>query len=119
MSLKSDQLELGFSIDNVSSFKNYINRDFAPVPKYYLAGSRKSQILHRRLRTSYSSLNNELFLKSYLTLHYAVVVVLKTLNISSLDALDTTNTEQCFLMRFPSTSPFSLCVTVWKYLTST
>ena len=70
-------------LDSVCSFKNYLNRDFTPVPKYYLTGNRKSQILHTRLRTNCSSLNNDLFLKTYLNLHYAVVVALKTLNISS------------------------------------
>ena len=49
-------------------------------------------------------------LKTYLNLHYAVVVPLKTLNISSLDALDTLNTEHCSLTRSPSTSQFlSIC----------
>ena len=46
------------------SFKNYLNRDFTPVPKYYLTGNRKSQILHTRLGTNCSSLNNDLFLKN-------------------------------------------------------
>ena len=70
-------------LDSVCSFKNYLNRDFTPFPKYYLTGNRKSQIVHTRLRTNCSSLNSDLFLKTYLTLHYAVVVALKTLNISS------------------------------------
>ena len=98
-------------LDSVCSFKNYLNRDFTPVPKYYLTGNRKSQILHTRLRTNCSSLNNDLFLKkTYLNLHYAVVVALKTLSISSLDALDTMNTEHCSLTRSPSTSQFlSIC----------
>ena len=70
-------------LDSIYSFKNYINRDFTPVPKYYLTGNWKAQILHTRLRTNCSSLNNDLFLKTYLTLHYAVAIALKTLNISS------------------------------------
>ena len=70
-------------LDSVCSFKNYLNRDFTPVPNYYLTCNRKSQILHTRLRTNSSELNNDLFLKTYLNLHYAVVVALKTLNISS------------------------------------
>ena len=40
-------------LDSVSSFKNYLNRDFAPVPKYYLTGNRKSQILHTRLTVAH------------------------------------------------------------------
>ena len=51
-------------LDSVCSFKNYLNRDFTPVPKYYLTGNLKSQILHTRLRTNCSSLNNDLFLKN-------------------------------------------------------
>ena len=93
-------------LDSVGSFKNYLNRDFTPVPKYYLTGNRKSQILHTRLRTNCSSLNNDLFLKTYLNFHYAVVVALKTLNISSENALDTMNTEHCSLAWSPSTSQF-------------
>ena len=97
-------------LDSVCSFKNYLNRDFTPVPKYYLTGNRKSQILHTRLRTNCSSLNNDLFLKTYLNLLYAVVVALKTLIISSLDALNTMNTEHYSLTRSPSTSQFlSIC----------
>ena len=33
-------------LDSVCSFKNYLNRDFTTVPKYYLTGNLKSQILH-------------------------------------------------------------------------
>ena len=95
-------------LDSVCSFKNYLNRDFTPVPKYYLTGNQKSQILHTRLGTNCSSLNNDLFLKIYLTLHYAVVVALKTLKISSSNSLDTMNTEHCSLTRSPSTSQFLL-----------
>ena len=70
-------------LHSVCSFKSYLNRDFTPVLKYYLTGNRKSQILHTRLRTNCRSLNNDLFLKTYLNIHYAVVVALKTLNMSS------------------------------------
>ena len=31
-------------LDSVSSFKQYLNKDFTPVLKYYLTGNRKSQI---------------------------------------------------------------------------
>ena len=53
-------------LDSVCSFKNYLNRDFTPVPKYYLTGNRKSQILQTRLQTNCSSLNNDLFLKKHI-----------------------------------------------------
>ena len=32
-------------LDSVCSFKNYLNRDLNPVPKYYLTDYQKSQIL--------------------------------------------------------------------------
>ena len=50
-------------LDSVCSLKNNTNRDFTSVPKYYLTGNLKSQILHKRLQTNCSSLNNDLFLK--------------------------------------------------------
>lgn len=50
-------------LDSVNSFKSYLNRDRASIPKYYYVGSRKSQILHTRLRTNCSCLNHDLFLK--------------------------------------------------------
>ena len=62
-------LSLVRQLVSVCSFKHYLNRDFTPVPKYYLTGNRKSQISHTRLRTNCSSINNDLFLKTYLTLH--------------------------------------------------
>ena len=48
----------------VNSFNSYLNRDRASIPKYYYVGSRKSQILHTRLRTNCSCLNYDLFLKN-------------------------------------------------------
>ena len=51
-------------LDSVNSFKSYLNRDRASTPKYYYVGSRKSQILHTRLRTNCSCLNHDLFLKN-------------------------------------------------------
>ena len=51
-------------IGSLISFKFYLNRDKKKVPKYYGIGKRKLQILHTRLRTKCSSLNNDLFLKN-------------------------------------------------------
>ena len=51
---------------SVASFKYQLNRETrnrAP-PKYYLAGSRKGQILHARLRMQCSSLNADLYRKN-------------------------------------------------------
>lgn len=50
--------------DSLTTFKNHLNRNRVPVPKHYYSGSRQSQILHTRLRTNCSSLNNDLFLKN-------------------------------------------------------
>ena len=49
--------------ESVSSFKHSINESSVIVPKYYNSGNRRFQILHTRLRTNCSALNNDLFLK--------------------------------------------------------
>ena len=49
--------------ESVNSFKRSINESSVIVPKYYNSGKRRSQILHTRLRTNCSALNNDLFLK--------------------------------------------------------
>ena len=51
-------------IGSLISFKTFLNRDRKKVPKYYVTGKRKLQILHTRLRTNCSSLNSDLFLKN-------------------------------------------------------
>jgi hypothetical protein len=48
---------------SVESFKKLLNVDKLVTPKHYYTGNRQSQILHTRLRTNCSSLNNDLFLK--------------------------------------------------------
>ena len=50
--------------DSLNSFKHFLNRDKSYVPKYYYSGKRQLQILHTRLRTNCSSLNNDLYLKN-------------------------------------------------------
>ena len=49
---------------SVSSFKQFLNKDKSPVPKYYYLDSRKGQILHARLRASGSASNLDLFVKN-------------------------------------------------------
>lgn len=49
---------------SVNSFKQFLNKNKVPVPKYYYTGSRQGQILHVRLRTNCSGLNLDLFLKN-------------------------------------------------------
>ena len=43
------------------AFKNVLGRDKPVVPKHYLFGNRKEQILHTRLRTNCSVLNYDLY----------------------------------------------------------
>ena len=50
--------------DSLNSFKHFLSRDKSYVPKYYYSGKRQLQILHTRLRTICSSLNNDLYLKN-------------------------------------------------------
>ena len=50
--------------DSLTTFKNHLNKIRTPVPKHFYTGSRQFQILHTRLRTNCSSLNNNLFLKN-------------------------------------------------------
>lgn len=49
--------------DSVNSFKRRLNGGRSAVPKYYYTKNRRLQIIHTRLRTKCSSLNNDLFLK--------------------------------------------------------
>ena len=46
---------------SLNLFKLELNRDLPKIPKYYLSGDRKAQILHTRLRLGCSSLNSDLF----------------------------------------------------------
>ena len=51
-------------ISTLHSFKVFLNQDKTAIPKYFNYGKRKSQVLHTRLRTGCSSLNNDLYLKN-------------------------------------------------------
>ena len=51
-------------LNSLLSFKTYLNRERKKVPKYFYYGRRKYQILHTRLRTGCSALNNDLYLKN-------------------------------------------------------
>ncbi len=46
------------------TFKTLINTQSTVIPKYYYYGLRKAQVLHTRLRTNCSSLNNDLYRKN-------------------------------------------------------
>ena len=52
------------SKSSVSSFKQCIRDATIPTPKHYFVGNRREQILHTRLRTNCSSLNQHLFEKN-------------------------------------------------------
>ena len=52
------------NVDSVMAFKNVLGRDKPVIPKHYLFGNRKEQILHTRLRTNCSVLNYDLYLKN-------------------------------------------------------
>ena len=47
--------------DSLQSFKHNLNKEGTIVPKHFYSGIRKAQILHTRLRTNCSSLNNDLY----------------------------------------------------------
>ena len=49
---------------SLKSFKQFLNKDYKETPKRYYEGSRKSQVLHTRLRTGCSSLRSDLFRKN-------------------------------------------------------
>ena len=49
--------------DSVDSFKRLLNMDKSPTPAHYYTGKRRAQVLHTRLRTKCSALNEELFSK--------------------------------------------------------
>ena len=54
--------EVAKQISSLHSFKLFLNHDRVAVSKYFYHGKRKAQILHTRLRTGCSSLNNDLYL---------------------------------------------------------
>ena len=50
--------------ESLESFKRLLNMDKSSIPKHFYIGDRKAQVLHTRLRTQCSSLNQDLFSKS-------------------------------------------------------
>ena len=61
--------------DSLYSFKRHINHDRKSIPKYYYSGLRRYQIIHTRLRTGCSSLNYDLFLKTFLIILFVDVTL--------------------------------------------
>ena len=49
--------------DFIIIFKRKLSSDIKSIPRYFYAGNRRAQVLHTRLRTKCSSLNNDLFQK--------------------------------------------------------
>ena len=50
-------------LDSLDTFKQFLSRERERVPKYFYSGNRRGQLLHTRIRTNCSNLNNDLFLK--------------------------------------------------------
>ena len=48
---------------SLDTFKQFLSRKIGRVPKYFYIGNRRDQLLHTRLWTNCSNLNNDLFLK--------------------------------------------------------
>ena len=51
----------GQNCGSIISFKRKLSSDIIVVPEYLYTGNRKAQILHVRIRTKCSSLNNDLY----------------------------------------------------------
>ena len=49
--------------DSSNIFKRKLNSDVKPIPRYFNAGNRRAQVLHTKLSTKCSSLNDRLFQK--------------------------------------------------------
>ena len=49
--------------DSIIIFKRKLNSDIISIPRYFYAGNRRAQVLHTRLPTKCSSLNDDLFQK--------------------------------------------------------
>ncbi|MES9883416.1 MAG: reverse transcriptase family protein [Sedimenticola sp.] len=49
---------------SLNIFKNQLNSNITPIPSYYYSGKRDAQILHTRIRTNCSNLNQHLFTKN-------------------------------------------------------
>ena len=49
--------------DSVIIFKRKLNSDIKAIPRHFYEGNRHAQVLHTRLRTKCSSLNDDLFQK--------------------------------------------------------
>ena len=50
-------------VDSLDIFKQFLSRERGRLPKYFYSGNRRGQLLHTRIRTNCSNLNNDLFLK--------------------------------------------------------
>ena len=49
--------------DSLDTFKQFLSRKRERVPKHFYSGNRRGHLLHTRIRTNCSNLNNDLFLK--------------------------------------------------------
>ena len=77
--------------ESVNSFKLLLTKGKSTVPDHYYIGSRKAQILHTRIRTNFSSLDLDLFVKNTTESPLSRSGILKMLNTFSF----TVNTLKC------------------------
>ena len=60
------------SADTLATFKHLLTQDTPKVPKYYFCGDRFYQVLHTRLRTECSSLNQHLYKRNLVGNPYCI-----------------------------------------------
>ena len=60
------------SADTLTTFKHLLTLDTPKVPKYYFCGDRFNQVLHTRLRTECSSLNQHLHKRNLVCSPYCI-----------------------------------------------
>ena len=79
-------------VDSVIAFQNVLSRDKPIVPKHYLFGNRKEQILHTGLRTNCIVLNYDLYMKKNIDSPLCRCNNIETVNIS-FSTVQTTTTK--------------------------
>ena len=56
--------QMAIDVDGMIAFNNVLSRDRPIVPKHFLFGNRKEQILHTRYRTNCSVLNHDVYMEN-------------------------------------------------------
>ena len=60
------------SADTLATFKHLLTQDTPKVPKYYFCGERFNQVLHTRLRTECSILNQHFYKRNLICNPYCI-----------------------------------------------